>query len=144
MKVTSAGNKVEEDTVCYMEADVIGTSEVQTGELGDNMEIPSIGPMPMKSEPVTESTGHASTNQKTINDVLKYPVKVMGKDRHKDKMGEVRMGNLRIGSIQINSLTYDKLENIIRLWKEEKYDYLAITDTRCITRDVPHLKKLLR
>jgi hypothetical protein len=53
-------------------------------------------------------------------------------------------GTLRIGSLQINSLNYDKLCEIIPLWKKEKYDYLAITDTRCTSSEVIHFRKLLR
>jgi hypothetical protein len=46
--------------------------------------------------------------------------------------------------VQINSLNYDKLCEIIPLWKKEKYDYHAITDTRCTNKEVVHLKRLLR
>ena len=70
--------------------------------------------------------------------------KVSDKNKFKHTMTSPQVGTIRIGSVQINSLNYDKLSEIIPLWKKEKYDYLAITDTRCTKGEVVHLKKLLR
>jgi hypothetical protein len=70
--------------------------------------------------------------------------KATDKKKFKYMIGSPPVGTLRIGAVQINSLNYDKLCEIIPIWKKEKYDYLAITDTRCTDKEVVHLKKLLR
>jgi len=83
---------------------------------------------------------------RNINTFLGSEVRKKATDKKKFKyaIGSPLVGTLRIGSVQINSLNYDKLCEIIPLWKTEKYDYLAITDTRCTSKEVVQLKKLMR
>ena len=83
---------------------------------------------------------------KNINTFLGSEARKKATDKNKFKhtIKSPQVGTIRIGSVQINSLNYDKLCEIIPLWKKEKYDYLAITDTRCTNGEVVHLKKILR
>ena len=83
---------------------------------------------------------------RNINTFLGSEVRKKATDKKKFKysIGSPLVGTLRIGSVQIDSQNYDKLCEIIPLWKTEKYDYLAITDTRCTSKEVVQLKKLMR
>ena len=90
--------------------------------------------------------GDKTGRMKQLNNVLRCRTrpKASAKSILNNAIKAPAAGTLRLSMVQVNTLTYEKLVTIIALWKSEKFDYLAITDTRCKKAELAPLNNLLK